>query len=532
MGRKANNLPARLARKKKIKDKNNLQIQGRAGLGRRREKGRSERQKQRQKPREKPVDPPVAQLSYVELAKQQEQKAEAATTQPLQVVQAPQSKKARRKQRKRTQQEAERSETWEKSHVIPKADLKRDDTLYFGEDRAQEGNDGEEKGPLPKASAIELSPGMLVRIAGLKNMTTLNGETCTLQSWNVAAERWSVRIEGNDKLLKKENLEVKALLRPHTPVRLIGLRMQELNGKNGLCREWKAEKSRWLVAVEGHGDVLMKAENLEVLLKPGLQVQLCGLQTSELNGAEAVCLAPLQGRWRVRLEGGAEKALRPENLAVLSQEATFCPAVTQHVEVLEAEEKPSRLLCILRDVQEAERKGLVQRSLTLVFCLEASIAPVSLALGQRQVACLKLTASNQQERLKGFHLDGKRVLLCTDEALSAYGASSIPEVARAVSYDLPDLQCHRKRLERLNKSGEEPGGCYHAFVTDQVPAEVCRGLCEMLQAARIPIHPRLKELSTREASQKAEAPTVGKKRRRRRSSRAKDASAARKKCKL
>lgn len=517
MGRKANNLPARLARKKKIKDKNNLQIQGRAGLGRRREKGRSERQKQRQKPREKPVDPPVAQLSYVELAKQQEQKAEAATTQPSQVVQAPQSKKARRKQRKRTQQEAERSETWENSHVIPKADLKRDDTLYFGEDRAQEGNDGEEKGPLPKASAIELSPGMLVRIAGLKNMTTLNGETCTLQSWNVAAERWSVRIEGNDKLLKKENLEVKALLRPHTPVRLIGLRMQELNGKNGLCREWKAEKSRWLVAVEGHGDVLMKAENLEVLLKPGLQVQLCGLQTSELNGAEAVCLAPLQGRWRVRLEGGAEKALRPENLAVLSQEATFCPAVTQHVEVLEAEEKPSRLLRILRDVQEAERKGLVQRSLTLVFCLEASIAPVSLALGQRQVACLKLTASNQQERLKGFHLDGKRVLLCTDEALSAYGASSIPEVARAVSYDLPDLQCHRKRLERLNKSGEEPGGCYHAFVTDQVPAEVCRGLCEMLQAARIPIHPRLKELSTREASQKAEAPTVGKKRRRRRS---------------
>eukprot|EP00434_Breviolum_minutum_P008834 symbB.v1.2.007789.t1/scaffold484.1/size197819/7 len=107
MGRKANNLPARLARKKKVKDKNNLQIQGRAGLGRRREKARLERQKQRQKPREaKEVDPPKeqAQLSYVELAKQQEQKAEAsaAANQASQVVQAAaQSKKARRKQRKR-----------------------------------------------------------------------------------------------------------------------------------------------------------------------------------------------------------------------------------------------------------------------------------------------------------------------------------------------------------------------------------------------------------------------------------------------
>lgn len=34
---------------------------------------------------------------------------------------------------------------------------------------------------------------------------------------------------------------------------------------------------------------------------------------------------------------------------------------------------------------------------------------------------------------------------------------------------------------------------FHEFLATEVPAEVCRGLCEMLQAARIPIHPRLKE---------------------------------------
>ena len=336
MGRKCNNLPARLARKKKVKDKNNLQIQGRAGLGRRREKGRSERQKQRQKGKEVTAEPKKAQLGYVELAKQQEEKAEAAASQVEQVVQA-QSKRARKKQKKRSQEESQPEATWEKSHVIPKADLNRDDTVYFGEDRKVPEADMSKERPLPKASAVTLAPGMLMRIFGLEKMPKLNGELGTLIAWDASAGRWSVLLmSGDQKLLKKENLEVKALLRPETPVRLFDLRMQELNGKTGCCKEWKSEKKRqtvqiylknifvvrffpkvatfmnvpfvfegcrfqrmlfaskplqplqprWLVAVAGHGDALLKAENLEVLLQPGLQVQLCGLQTAELNGKE------------------------------------------------------------------------------------------------------------------------------------------------------------------------------------------------------------------------------------------------------
>lgn len=209
MGRKSNNLPARLARKKKIKDKNNLQIQGRAGLGRRREKGRSERQKQRQKPNKvDAAEPKKAQLGYVELAKQQEQKAEAQANQAKQapVVQAaPKGKKARKK-RKRSPEVLRSEGTWERSHVIPKADLNRDDTVNFGEDRQiPEPNTGEE-GRLPKAAAIALAPGMVVRICGLEKVPALNGMMGTLNTWNASTERWSVLIDGHLKLLKKENL--------------------------------------------------------------------------------------------------------------------------------------------------------------------------------------------------------------------------------------------------------------------------------------------------------------------------------------
>ena len=208
------------------------------------------------------------------------------------------------------------------------------------------------------------------------------------------------------------------------------------------------------------------------------------------------------GRWRVRLEG-SEKALRPENLAVLNEAAAFCPAVVQSVEVLEDEEKIPRLLRILRDVQEAEKKGLVQRSLTLVFCSEASVAAVALALGQRQVGCLKLTAASQKDRLKGFHLDGKRVLVSTDEALSSWRSD---ELARVVSFDLVDLASHRSRLERLNGSLKDEAGYYYAFLSKKVPAEVCKGLVDLLRAARFVVDTRLEELAKLAAA--SEAPRI------------------------
>eukprot|EP00913_Durusdinium_trenchii_P004243 g3934.t1 len=255
------------------------------------------------------AEPKKAQLGYVELAKQQEQKAEAQANQAKQVVQAaPKGKKARKK-RKRSPEVLRSEGTWERSHVIPKADLNRDDTVNFGED-------------MRDADAPRILSQTAMRTDRFLNQTLVkkgvcrklqplhwlrawwNGMMGTLNTWNASTERWSVLIDGHLKLLKKENLEVKALLRVETP---------DLNGKSGLCREWKSEKMRWLVAVEGHEDVLLKAENLQVLLKPGLQVQLCGLQKSELNETEAVCYLaePVRGhqvmpdrlpKWKV---GGA-----------------------------------------------------------------------------------------------------------------------------------------------------------------------------------------------------------------------------------
>lgn len=51
--------------------------------------------------------------------------------------------------------------------------------------------------------------------------------------------------------------------------------------------------------------------------------------------------------------------------------------------------------------------------------------------------------SSPQERLKSFHLDGKRVLLCTDEVLSSY-AKLIPEAVFFVMLEWG---------KRLNKNG-------------------------------------------------------------------------------
>eukprot|EP00439_Symbiodinium_sp_Y106_P073191 s1461_g13.t1 len=314
MGRKANNLPIRLARKKKIKDRNNLQIQGRAGLGRRREKGREEQRKTLQKRGQKAVAeaPAPKQLSYLDLAKQQEEKAaKIATQEAVQPVQPPEGKKGRKKKRKRAADGTERTEQWERSHVLPKADLRRDDTVQFGaaSEAAPEADDsGPSPFPLVAAAGLEVA-GSLALLCDLKAQPELNGQLATLMRWDEGAGRWHVRLQDSEKRLKPENLALKALLRPGVPVRLRELRgSQELNGKLGICRAWNSDKLRWLVAVENHGEVLLKAENLEVSLKPGLLVSLFGLKSAALNGREAVCLAPRGDRWHVRLDSSEEKA--------------------------------------------------------------------------------------------------------------------------------------------------------------------------------------------------------------------------------
>ncbi|CAJ1370363.1 unnamed protein product, partial [Effrenium voratum] len=77
----------------------------------------------------------VKQISYVELAKQQEQKAEAQEKQEKQVQQVVASSRKSRKAKKR-KDVPETPTQWERSHVMPKADLKRDATLHFGHEDA------------------------------------------------------------------------------------------------------------------------------------------------------------------------------------------------------------------------------------------------------------------------------------------------------------------------------------------------------------------------------------------------------------
>ena len=72
----------------------------------------------------------------------------------------------------------------------------------------------------------------------------------------------------------------------------------------------------------------------------------------------------------------------------------------------------------------------------------------ALRIGQKiprlQLSSLKPTNIHPpQERLKSFHLDGKRVLLCTDEVLSSY-AKLIPEAVFFVMLEWG---------KRLNKNG-------------------------------------------------------------------------------
>lgn len=61
---------------------------------------------------------------------------------------------------------------------------------------------------------------------------SLNGQLGTLCGYKPEAERWAVHLNGSDlKLLKVENLEVRAMLVKDAPVRLKGLQARELNGR-------------------------------------------------------------------------------------------------------------------------------------------------------------------------------------------------------------------------------------------------------------------------------------------------------------
>lgn len=111
-------------------------------------------------------------------------------------------------------------------------------------------------------------------------------------------------------------------LSPGAAVCIVGLVSQtHLNDSSGTCMEWNTDKGCWLVRLSSNDEKFFKPHNLEVTkrLSIGASVRAVGLvSAAHLNGTNGICLGWIQetGRWLVRLNGGEQKALRPDNLEV------------------------------------------------------------------------------------------------------------------------------------------------------------------------------------------------------------------------
>ena len=118
-------------------------------------------------------------------------------------------------------------------------------------------------------------------------------ETRPIDTFDAAAQRWLVHLDGSDAVkLKPENLEAAGFdsaaardgavgedgsssqlpaaggLKPGTQVTLRGLtKRPELNGRAGLLETFDAAAQRWLVHLDGSDAVKLKPENLEALGK-------------------------------------------------------------------------------------------------------------------------------------------------------------------------------------------------------------------------------------------------------------------------
>mmetsp|Transcript_123527 Transcript_123527/g.231066 ORF Transcript_123527/g.231066 Transcript_123527/m.231066 type:complete len:347 (-) Transcript_123527:80-1120(-) len=134
---------------------------------------------------------------------------------------------------------------------------------------------------------------------------------------------------------QQESKEPQPILQPGVAVIMYGLTgAAELNGRPGQCEQWVAESGRWRVRLESGEHKDIKSGNLALqstqslssmegkqLLRKGIAVVIHGLSgAKELNGLKAHCEQWLEesGRWRVRLESGEHKDIKPGSLALQS----------------------------------------------------------------------------------------------------------------------------------------------------------------------------------------------------------------------
>jgi len=140
---------------------------------------------------------------------------------------------------------------------------------------------------------------------------------------------------GKQQESKESQQEPQPILQPGVAVIMYGLTgAAELNGRPGQCEQWVAESGRWRVRLESGEHKDIKSGNLALqstqslssmqgkqLLRKGIAVVIHGLSgAKELNGLKAHCEQWLEesGRWRVRLESGEHKDIKPGSLALQS----------------------------------------------------------------------------------------------------------------------------------------------------------------------------------------------------------------------
>jgi len=447
-------------------------------------------------------------VSWVEFAKQQEAKVEAAEPE-AEAPSAPATSGKRKRKRARAAEPQESGVTAnerKENFGIPKAEIRKGTVQFDGEEDAGLG------GSATSSSTVGLRPGSIVRLVGLQGSVELNGRQARCVRWDAARTRWLVNLDdGSEKLLRTQNLQPAAdkqhaELRVGASVRLVGLQAApELNGKLATCVSWSAQRGRWLVRIEGGEEKNVKAQNLELrgtpTLSVGASVRISGLIASpELNGSQGCCVRwdGAKGRWLVRLREGLEKLLRPENLKLEACPNGPLPAVddsiSQMVYTCSENEKAERLLRLLRAVREEEKRGKRHRSLTVVFCNKAkAVESVAKSLAQAQLHCAALHGQTPEAKrarlLSEFKLEGKRILVTTGEGAKGV---TFQHLGSVFNYDFPSsVALYCQRLGHLDRDVEAREA--HSFLTRR-SAPLAKDLVDLLERVGARVEPGLREM--------------------------------------
>lgn len=127
-----------------------------------------------------------------------------------------------------------------------------------------------------------LKPDAKVRITGIKSQVTLNGQLGILQSFDAAAQRWTVWLEAESRQIaaKLDNLWVfeegkdPGPFAAGQPVEMHGMqKAMHLNGQSGFLVSFDAEKGRWIVNLkskdcDGSTQVAVQSKNLQKYIMP------------------------------------------------------------------------------------------------------------------------------------------------------------------------------------------------------------------------------------------------------------------------